>query len=254
MPDPYELMPEPLRPELPGKVRVLSTADDAIDAVAADLLVHAKNCVRSFGDFHAALSGARPLEAVYRRLMYDPGLRDLPWKQTHLWMAEEERTSAVLPRFRVVADWLQEHSDIPEEQVHAIEVGTSGFADAYRRQLEAALAFRGNGHDRLDFVLVAVEPGGFAFVKSRPAEAATLLNEVELPEGPRVVLSRQALAASRFIGVVAFGRESGDVLRRERREDIEALLPLAGDLHWYLDDEAAKACLEDGSHENGSDS
>lgn len=245
MSNPYELVPEPPRPKLPGKVRVMSTADDAIDAVAADMLVHAKNCVRAMGDFHVALSGAPALEAVYRRLMYDPACRDLPWKQTHLWMAEEDiAAGGSTPRFQVVADWLLEHSDIPPEQVHPIRPHEPAFADTYRRALSAALAFRGKGQERLDFVLLAVENSGLAHAHVANSDAAaTMLAQTSTPlDDRRVVLAPAMLAASRFVGIVAFGQASGASLSPVHVRQVAQFAPLAGELHWYLDADAAHAC------------
>lgn len=245
MSDPYELVPEPPRPKLPGKVRVMSTADDAIDAVAADMLVHAKNCVRAMGDFHLALSGSSSLEAVYRRLMYDPACRDLPWKHTHLWMAEEDiGAGGSTPRFQVVADWLLEHSDIPPEQVHPIRPQEPAFADAYRRSLSAALAFRGKGQERLDFVLLAVERSGLAHARVADSPGpATMLAETLSPFDDRmVVIAPALLAASRFVGIVAFGHSSGLSLSPGHVRQVARFTPLAGEMHWYLDAEAAEAC------------
>src|SRR5688500_11683110 len=73
-------------PPLPGKVIALETVDELIDRLAADLVVHAENCVRQFGDFHLALSGGSTPQPLYERLMYDPNYRRLPWRRTHLWM------------------------------------------------------------------------------------------------------------------------------------------------------------------------
>src|ERR1044072_6324125 len=94
--DPLETTPIPLvpmqrAPSLPGSVIVRQALDDLIDVVAAELYFHAKNCVRAFGDFHLALSGGSTPEPLYRRLMYDPNFRDLPWKRVQLWIVDERR-------------------------------------------------------------------------------------------------------------------------------------------------------------------
>jgi hypothetical protein len=91
MADLYDLAPRPVAPALPGTVVVRESADELVDAVAADLFIHALNCIRTFGDFHLALSGGSTPLPLYRRLMYDPSYRDLPWTRTHLWMVDERR-------------------------------------------------------------------------------------------------------------------------------------------------------------------
>jgi hypothetical protein len=44
-------------PKLWGTVDVRHDREDVYDALAADLMLHATNCVRTFGDFHLAVSG-----------------------------------------------------------------------------------------------------------------------------------------------------------------------------------------------------
>src|SRR4051794_1770169 len=66
-------------PTLPhaNEVVVEATVDELIDQIAADMVVHAENCVREFGDFHLALSGGSTPQPLYERLMYDPNYRRL---------------------------------------------------------------------------------------------------------------------------------------------------------------------------------
>src|ERR1044071_2436025 len=111
------------KPPLRGTVVVRETADELIDAIAADLFFQAQACVRSFGDFHLALSGGSTPEPLYRRLMYDPNYRDRPWKRTHLWIVDERRVPEDDERcnFRMIRETLVEQSDIPREQVHPIK-------------------------------------------------------------------------------------------------------------------------------------
>ena len=75
MTEPYGVEPEPTLPDLPGEVVHRVRADQMYDALAADLMIHAGNCVRSFGDFHLALSGGSTPMPFYTRLMLDPAFR-----------------------------------------------------------------------------------------------------------------------------------------------------------------------------------
>jgi hexose-6-phosphate dehydrogenase len=74
---------------LTGEVVALATADELIDRLAADLIIHAENCVREFGDFHLALYGGSTPQPLYELLMYDPNCRRLPCRRTHLWMVDQ---------------------------------------------------------------------------------------------------------------------------------------------------------------------
>ena len=117
----YRLIDGPARaPQLPGNVEVADTTDELIDRLAADLLIHAENCVRTFGDFQLALSGEPELEPIYRRLMYDPSYRRLPWRRTHLWVVADLCVPHSDPRslFATISGTIADHADIPIDQVH----------------------------------------------------------------------------------------------------------------------------------------
>ncbi|MGE3109279.1 MAG: 6-phosphogluconolactonase [Phycisphaerales bacterium] len=158
MADAYELDARPTPPPLPGSVVVRSSVDELIDAIAADLMVHAMNCVRAFGDFHVALSGGSTPLPLYRRLMYDPNYRSLPWARTHLWVVDERRVpfDDEKSNFRSISETIGDHSGIPPEQVHPIFAQADDADTAYEASLRETLAWREPGHDRLDYVLLGM--------------------------------------------------------------------------------------------------
>lgn len=254
---PLEFASGPRKPPLRGTVVVRGSADEVIDAIAADLFLQAKNCVRTFGDFHLALSGGSTPEPLYSRLMYDPVFRELPWKRTHLWMVDERRVPPDDERsnFKMIRETLVLHSDIPREQVHPIDA-MSETADAdYERELRETLAWREKGHDRLDFVVLGMGADGHTaslFPNSPALEAAGRL--VVMNAGPavtppdRVTMTLELINASRFIAVLVTGEQKRDAIARVAARDggtgdlpILGVAPLGGELRWYLD---AAACPE----------
>ncbi|MEZ6233094.1 MAG: 6-phosphogluconolactonase [Phycisphaerales bacterium] len=255
--DPIPLAPEPIRPRLPGRVVVREDADTAIDAAAADLYFQSLACVRAFGDFHLALGGGPQPEPLYRRLMYDPAFRELPWKRTHLWLAHEHASadddSSVAA---MITGWLVEHSDIPREQVHFVPMDADDPAAAYAEELREVLAWREKGHDRLDFVLLGLEDDGSAgsLVAGRPASRAqSLVSTVARGPGARVGLAMHMLKAARFVGILATGaraRPTITMLTRPTADPHEfpllELKPIGGELRWYLDQ---AACPKPGESE-----
>ena len=84
--------------------------DSRLDAITQTLLQQATQCITTKGIFNLLLSDSDALDEVYARLMYDPDLRAMPWKETHLWFLRGEEKSIV------------NHSGIPEENVHSEEV------------------------------------------------------------------------------------------------------------------------------------
>lgn len=256
MPEPYSLQPDPPKPALPGEVVVRETPDDLVDAIAADLLFQARACVRAFGDFHLALSGGSTPEPLYRRLMWDPRLRDFPWRRTHLWQVDERCVEDHDDRrnWKMIGGLLLEHSDIPRAQVHPMPVLEPDGDERYERELRAAFEWRERGHDRLDFVLLGMGgdlhtaslfPGSVAL--GAPAGRLAVFNDGPGVAPPRrMTLTFEMLNASRFVCVMVTGADKRGAVARliEDRLDMAAapilgVEPLGGVLRWYLD---AGAC------------
>jgi 6-phosphogluconolactonase len=256
---PLEAPPPLRRPPLPGSVVVRATPDEVIDAIAADLYLQARNCVRTFGDFHLALSGGNTPDPVYRRLMYDPVYRELPWKRTHLWLVDERCVPPEDDRsnFKMIRDTLVLHSDIPREQVHPIDA-LSPTADVdYERELREHLGWREKGHDRLDFVVLGMGGDGHTaslFPHSPALHAADRAGGgrlVAFNSGPtvmppdRITMTYELLNASRFIAVLVMGAHKRDAVGRVASRNggsltaddlpILGISPLGGELRWYLD-------------------
>ena len=258
MPDPYEIASERRpKPRLPGAVVLRESSEQLVDAIAADLLFQAKACVRAFGDFHLALSGGSTPQPLYRRLMYDPNYRDLPWKRTHLWIVDERRVPFDDERsnFRMIRELIVDHSDIPREQVHAIfPLAEHPDAD-YERELTETLGWREPGHDRLDYVLLGLgEDGHTASLFPHSPALASDGRLVLVNEGPsvtppdRVTMTLRLINGARLVGVMVTGeRKREPVARIERgREPVAdlpaaGLRPVGGELRWYLD---GAACPE----------
>ncbi|VAX40850.1 6-phosphogluconolactonase, eukaryotic type [hydrothermal vent metagenome] len=260
MAEPYEIADKVPSPRLPGEVVVREEVADLIDAIAADLLVQAKACVRAFGDFHLALSGGSTPEPLYRRLMYDPRLRQFPWKKTHLWQVDERCVAEddAQRNWGMISEILLDHSDIPAEQAHPMPVLEPDGDTRYEAELREALEWREKGHDRLDFVLLGMGsdlhtaslfPGSVAL----EARAGRL---VVFNEGPGVVPPRrmtmtfEMLNAARFVAVMVTGEAKREAIGRlvgggldRMTAPIRGIEPVGGALRWYLD---RKACPEGG--------
>ncbi len=206
----------PKAPQLPGEAVTAASSDELIDRIASDLVTHAANCVRRFGDFHLALSGGEILDPLYCRLMYDPNYRVLPWRRTHLWMVDERCVPDADPRsrFRQISETIVDHADIPPDQVHPIPVASRAADSEYESRLKEALAWREKGHDRLDYVLLSADEDGpiaGRLDEGRPVSDQQRLvrfidGESSDPELGHVAMTLELINAARFVAVVATGR------------------------------------------------
>ncbi len=255
-PDTYDLDDSPMpSPSLPGEVLVDSDRDDLIDAVAAEMMIHAQNCVRAFGDFHLALSGGSTPMPLYERLMYDPVLRSFPWSRTHLWIVDERCVPFDHDKsnFRQIKEIIADHSGIPAEQVHPVPVMEPDADVAYERELREHLGWREKGQDRLDYVLLGMGDDGHtaSLFPLHPAldERDRLVVRCTGPlvtPPDRVSMTYPLINAARFVAVFVCGEKKFPTISRVSRGDddfhtlpIKAVQPLAGTLKWYLDLAAA---------------
>lgn len=255
MPDPYDIAPPLPKPALPGEVLVRESVDDLLDAMTSDMMFQAKSCVRAFGDFHLALSGGSTPEPLYRRLMYDQRVRDFPWKKTHLWQVDERCVEDDDDRrnWKMIADLLLDHSDIPLAQTHPMPVLDAEGDLAYETQLREALEWREKGHDRLDYVVLGMGndfhtaslfPGSVAL--DAPAGRLAVFNDGPGVVPPkRMTLTYEMLNVSRFLAVLVTGKGKRETIaqlvantRDLREAPIRGIHPLGGTLRWYLDRDA----------------
>ncbi|MEL7473986.1 MAG: 6-phosphogluconolactonase [Planctomycetota bacterium] len=265
MTEAFSLEPEIPAPPLPGTVVVREDIDAVVDAAAADLMFQAVACVRAFGDFHIALSGGSTPAPLYRRLMYDPNFRDLPWKRTHLWIVDERRVpfGDEKSNFGMIREWIVEHSDIPADQVHPMtpytrdeetgELRQAAHPDvSYEAELREHLGWRPKGHDRLDYVLLGMGDDGHTaslFPNSRGLHVRDRLAVLNDGEGvvppPRITMTFDLINAARLIAVMVTGERKRSMLDRVARGDgsvselpILGVRPLGGEMRWYLDRDA----------------
>jgi 6-phosphogluconolactonase len=253
----FSIEPSPSPPALPGEVIVRGDPEELHAALAADMIIHAQNCARKFGDFHLALSGGSTPLPFYTRLMLDPAYRDFPWRKTHIWIVDERRVPDDDERynFKHIHDILGEHSGVPAEQIHPIPVLEKDADLQYESELRQTLAWREKGHDRLDFVLLGMGNDGHTaslFPNSPALDAADRLVVINAGESvtppDRVTMTYRLLNASRFIAVLVTGENKRATLARVEHQDATArelpilgIAPTGGSLRWYID---APACPE----------
>ncbi|MCH8166210.1 MAG: 6-phosphogluconolactonase [Planctomycetes bacterium] len=254
--DTYDLAePRLIGPPLPGKVIVAETAEGLIDGLSAEMVAQAQACVRQFGDFHLALSGGSTPQPLYERLMYDPNCRSLPWARTHLWFVDERSVPLDDERsnYRMIKETIVDHSGIPREQVHPIFTDSASADIDYENQLREVMQSREQGQDRLDFVLLGMGDDGhtaslFPFNKALgETQRRVLCIDAQGADPPqRVTMTFPLINAARMIAVLVTGSAKAPTIQRaatgeESSEElpIKGVRPVAGELKWYLDAEAA---------------
>jgi len=255
---PYGLAePSLVGPPLPGEVFVAQTVDQLLDLLAAELVVQAVACQRRFGDFELALSGGSTPQPLYDRLMYDPNCRQLPWARTHLWLVDERGVPLDDDRsnFRMINETIVEHSGIPREQVHPIDVLSESADVDYEAQLREVLQWRQRGQDRLDFVLLGMGQDGHTASLFPHSDALRerhrLVRRVDEPTAQpphRVTMTFPLINSARMVAILVTGAGKAEAIGRIAKGDasveqmpVTGVRPEQGVLKWFLDAEACAA-------------
>lgn len=254
--EPYDVVKKTLvGPPIPGATEVIvtETVDELIDHVAADLVVHAENCMRQFGDFHLALSGGSTPAPLYERLMYDPNYRRLPWRRTHLWIVDERCVpfDDLKSNFRMIKETIVDHADIPKEQVHPIFAMSPAADVEYEDALREALAWREKGQDRLDYVLLGMGADGHtaSLFPHTPAlhetERLVRKNIASIAPFERITMTFPLINSARFVAVLVTGKSKTHMIKRLGLGNdpvdeipIKGVRPIHGELKWYMDADA----------------
>lgn len=236
MPDPYEVEPDPVSPDLPGQVALCPGPDEILDAVAADLFVQANACVREFGDFHLALSGGLLVERLFLRLMVDPLYRALPWTRTQLWVAADWSAAADHGAGDIVEEVLRHHAGIPNSQIHAPVTDSALAHESYEQELLDTLGWREKGHDRLDFVVCGLDDAEPMPGVGEDLAGGRLISRYRSGGGgERVSMTRLLVGGSRFIAILASGQACRGAVRAVADGDGRCFEPVGGVQKWYLD-------------------
>lgn len=241
---PIELERDPQPPPLRDTVAFESSTEDALASLAQDLTLQATACVREFGSYHLAVSGGTQLnmlERLCRELMTDPAYRSLPWRDTHVWTIDEAPLAHNHPGsvYGLLRDMLVGHSGIPREHVHGVSAFRPAADNEYERTLQRALGDRPAGHDRLDMAVLALNADGLAGRLDPEHVARSDRLVVRLPDDA-VTLTHRMLAGSRFMAVLAVGKEVRPALQKVATGEL-APVPelLGGHTRWYLDHDAS---------------
>jgi len=237
----------PKLPSLPGGVVMRQDRDAVHDALLADINIHARNCIRSFGDFQLAISFSPAVVPILRRMMTDPLYREFPWSRTRVWLVDEAIVSEDDPQHRasILDGLVVEGSGMPIEQAHRIDISRPDAASAYAAQLREHLGWREKGQDRLDVVLVEqMSDGSWSGVVDAPGSDDLVVTTPVQHDAPaRICMTGNAVRSARLLAIVAIGKPAAAGIGHWRGSfSVRKAGPLppidAAEVRWYVDYEA----------------
>jgi 6-phosphogluconolactonase len=204
--------------------------------------------------FSLVLSGGETPKLLYKKLASDEFKNKINWKRIHIFWGDEravpfddERNNA-----KMAFDILLNHVDIPASQIHVMrtDIQPNFAVDEYRKLLHK---FFDSTNHSFDLVLLGMGGDGhtLSLFPGSPIieEHSNWVNSVfnEQHEKYRITLMPLIVNKSDRIAFIVEGENKTHVLQQvlegERTPEklpAQSIVPVEGELHWFLDKAAAK--------------
>ncbi|MEP6584281.1 MAG: 6-phosphogluconolactonase [Ginsengibacter sp.] len=204
--------------------------------------------------FTLALSGGETPQMLYKRLVSDSFQEKIDWKRVHIFWGDEravpfddDRNNA-----KIAFDNLINHIDISPAQVHKIRVDIEPVfaAKDYEKVLQTYFA---NTERSFDLIILGVGEDGhtLSLFPGSPAieETEHWVNPTynEQQKMYRITLMPSIVNKASHIVFMVTGKNKSEILQRiiegEYNPQIlpaQIIKPGKGELHWFLDKEAAR--------------
>ncbi|MBN2034488.1 MAG: 6-phosphogluconolactonase [Deltaproteobacteria bacterium] len=242
---------------VPAKINICRTREELSVAAAGHVLRVAAQATERRRAFTVALSGGSLMEILGPRLV-ESSLRDeVEWSAWHIFWADERCVPQASPEsnYGTADRLLFRHINIPRDQIHALDdqLGAVEAASAYESILREVLRPEPGKLPRLDLVLLGIGEDGHT---ASLFPDASLLNERQrwvvpvlyAPKPPhmRVTLTLPVINNARHIIFVAAGPGKRAIFSEVFKTGLhrpklpaELVIPVDGDLQWFVDEAAA---------------
>ncbi len=227
---------------------------DDLSYCAAELFANkAQEAVEKYGRFTVCLSGGSSSKAMYELLAKEPLASKVPWKNVYAFWGDERAVSMehVDSNAGMAMDALLRHVPIPEGQIFPIQGGLR--ADVAALQYEELLQrfFQGRS-PRFDLVWLGLGGDGHTLSVfpgvSISQKEMTWVREVFVPklDNYRITLTPQLVNQAHCVAFIAYGKGKANALKHVLEGSYEPdeypaqlIRPTHGELHWFVDSEAA---------------
>ena len=236
-------------------VKIFEDASALARAAAGRFVELAEAAVKTRGRFSVALAGGNTPRKVYELLAGDEFRPLVDWARCHVFFGDER---CVPPdhaesNYRMARETLLSRVPLPPENVHRIEGVGDAVENARAYEVELRSFFGDAGWPELDLVLLGMGDDGhtaslFPHTPALDAGGAWVVaNCVEKLGAPRITLTAPAISHARRGLFLVSGRSKAarlaEVLRgsfEPERLPAQSIRPVAGELEWFVDEEAAR--------------
>jgi 6-phosphogluconolactonase len=236
------------------KLHIFKNKQIMSDKLAAWIVDFIEQTLKNQEYFTLVLSGGSTPKLLFEKLASEEYLNKINWKRIHIFWGDErvvpfsdERNNA-----KMAFDTLLDHVDIPRKQIHVMrtDIEPNFAVDEYGKLLHT---FFTNTTFSFDLVLLGMGDDGhtLSLFPGSPIieEHQNWVNAVynEQQEMYRITLMPLIVNKSHRIAFMVDGSKKAPVLQevlegeyKPSKLPAQIIAPVEGELHWFLDDAAAK--------------
>jgi len=209
------------------------------------------------GRFTVALSGGSLPKMLCPPLLAEPLRSQIDWSTWHLFWADERCVPLDHPdsNYRLTREVLFDHVDIPAGQIYPIDDSLPPVqtAQAYQTILQQVFQPEADQLPRVDLILLGMGEDGHtaSLFPNQPLLKETVrwvapVFDSPKPPPERITLTLPLINNARHVAFLAAGAGKAKILPQvlgQKRADsplpAQRVQPVNGQLHWFIDDEAA---------------
>jgi len=240
-----------------GRLVVCPTVVELNVRAAEEVLVSAADAIERRGTFAIALSGGATPRGLYKLLATAEYASRLDWARAQVYWGDERAVPPEHPQsnYRMAMEALLSHVPVPRDHIHRMHADSTNLEAAaakYDALLKRTLPRDGDGHPRLDLVLLGMGADGHTaslFPSSpalREARRWVVANYAPALDEDRMTLTYPAINAARRVVFLVSGPSKASTLAQvlmgpHKPLDLPAqgVQPESGYLLWIADEGAA---------------
>jgi 6-phosphogluconolactonase len=242
-----------------GLVHVCSDKTELGKASANEFVESAARAIKLHGRFVVGLSGGHTPPLLYEQLTSPPYKSKIEWRKVHIFMSDER----CVPVDNKESNWgmadrlLFSKLGIPSENLHPMQgqdQDPKKSAEDYEAEIRAFFAVKTGEIPRFDLIQLGMGPDGHTaslFPGTKALKEQTRLvveNFVDKFETNRITFTYPLLNHAAEIMFMLEGAEKSHVFaeavqREDRRYPVQGIVPVAGQVVWYVDHDSARDLL-----------
>lgn len=237
-----------------GNLFVFETIDELAEAGAVKIFTYLDESLRLHGSAFVALGGGKTHRKVYESIAAAEFAAGLDWGRVHFFWGDERCVPPTRPEstYRMAYEALLSRLPVPPENIHRVpgERPPAEAAKLYEADLVKTFGLKNHRFPRFTMVLLglgvdgqvaSIAPGSRSFHEGK---RMVMAEEIRALRGSCLTMTLPVINNARAVLFFVAGREKAAMVREIVDGQLPSLpghmvRPVDGDLHWFLDREAA---------------